>query len=117
MDTGDAMAVTNGPQAPSAPAWSPDGTQLAFLQLVPRPALVIGTPLAPPPGATWAPPPKYTDALVFRFDGVGEVPVGFTHIFVVRADGGAPRQLSKGDFNHGGVLAVAAWSGPPTAPS
>jgi hypothetical protein len=26
MDTGDAMAVTNGPQAPSAPAQSPDGT-------------------------------------------------------------------------------------------
>ena len=113
MDTGDAMAVTNGPQAPSAPAWSPDGTQLAFLQLVPRPALVIGTPLAPPPGATWSAPPKYTDRLVFRQDQVGELPSGFVHAFVVPAEGGTPRQVTSGDFQHGGQVyggGAVTWS-------
>jgi len=103
MDTGESYALTNGGPAPSAPTWSPDGTQLAFLQLVPKPALVIGKPITPPAGATWSPPPKYTDQLVFRFNGVGEVPPGFMHAFVVRADGGAARQVTSGDFHHGGT--------------
>jgi acylaminoacyl-peptidase len=102
MDTGEAQQLTNVPNAPQAARWSPDGSQVAFLQLVSRPALVVGTPLTPPPGATWAAPPKYTDALVFRQDGAGEVPTGFLHAFVVRADGGAPRQVTSGDFHHGG---------------
>ena len=103
MDTGESLRLTNGPTSPSAAEWSPDGTRIAFLQLVPRPALVVGKPLTPPAGATWSPPPKYTDALVFRFDGAGEVPTGFVHAFVIRADGGAPRQVTSGDYNHGGM--------------
>ncbi|MCX5765661.1 MAG: S9 family peptidase [Gemmatimonadetes bacterium] len=103
MDTGESYALTNGGNAPSAPTWSPDGTQLAFLQLVSKPALMVGTPLAPPAGATWSPPAKYTDQLVFRFNGVGEVPPGFMHAFVVRADGGAARQVTSGEFHHGGT--------------
>jgi len=113
MDTGDALAITNGSQPPSAPAWSPDGRQLAFLQLVSRPALVIGTPLVPPPGATWSAPPKYTDRLVFRQDQVGELPSGFVHAFVVPAEGGTPRQVSSGDFHHGGQVyggGTVTWS-------
>ena len=102
MDTGEAFALTNGPNAPVSPTWSADGSQIAFLQLVSTPALVVGTPITPPAGATWSPPPKYTDALVFRFNGVGEVPTGFMHAFVVSAEGGAPRQITKGDYNHGG---------------
>src|SRR5215212_2507634 len=96
MDTGEAAAITNATTAPSSPEWSPDGSQIAYLQLVAKPALVVGKPLTPPPGATWSAPPKYTDRLVFRFNGVGEVPPGFMHAFVVRADGGAPRQITKG---------------------
>jgi dipeptidyl aminopeptidase/acylaminoacyl peptidase len=103
MDTGEAAAITNATTAPSSPEWSPDGSQIAYLQLVAKPALVIGKPITPPPGATWSAPPKYTDRLVFRFNGVGEVPPGFMHAFVVRADGGAPRQITKGDYHHGGT--------------
>ncbi|MCC6930779.1 MAG: S9 family peptidase, partial [Gemmatimonadaceae bacterium] len=111
-DTGESVAITSGAIPPSAPTWSPDGTRIAFSQFVPGAPLVVGTPLAPPPGATWQPPPKYTDALVFRFDGVGEVPVGYTHLFVIRADGGAARQVTKGSFNHGGVFGGGgiAWT-------
>ncbi|MEO7964337.1 MAG: S9 family peptidase [Gemmatimonadaceae bacterium] len=103
MDTGESLALTTGATPPVGGEWSPDGTRIAFLQLVPRPALVIGKPIVAPAGATWSPPPKYTDALVFRFNGVGEVPTGFVHAFVMRADGGAPRQITSGDFNHGGT--------------
>ncbi len=103
MDGGLTQPVTNSMSPPTTPTWSPDGTRIAFLSLVRKPALVVGQPLAPPPGATWAAPPKYTDKLVFRFDGVGEVPTGFVHVFVVPAEGGTARQLTTGDFHHGGM--------------
>lgn len=38
---------------------------------------------------------------MFRFNDAGEVPRGFWHAFVVRADGGAPRQITSGDYQHG----------------
>lgn len=113
MDTGELLAVTHGSQAPSAPAWSPDGTQLAFLQLVAQAPLVVGTPLVPPPGATWSAPPKYTDRLVFRQDQLGELPSGFVHAFVVPAEGGTPRQVTSGDYHHGGQAfggGAVTWS-------
>ena len=103
MDGGLTQAVTNSMTPPSTPTWSPDGNSIAFLGLVRQPALVVGQPLAAPPGATWAAPPKYTDKLVFRFDGVGDVPPGFVQVFVVPAEGGTARQLTSGDFNHGGT--------------
>ena len=103
MDGGLTQAVTNSMSPPSTPTWSPDGNSIAFLSLVRQPPLVVGQALVPPPGATWAAPPKYTDKLVFRFDGVGEVPTGFVHVFVVPAEGGTARQVTSGDFNHGGT--------------
>ena len=103
MDSGLTQPVTSMQSPPGTPTWSPDGTRIAFLALVAKPALVVGQPLAAPPGATWAAPPKYTDQLVFRYDGVGEVPTGFVHVFVVPSDGGTARQLTSGEFNHGGT--------------
>jgi dipeptidyl aminopeptidase/acylaminoacyl peptidase len=42
----------------------------------------------------------------YRRDRVGFLKDGYRHIFVVPADGGTPRQLTSGDYNHGG-----SWSG------
>lgn len=103
MDTGESFAITSVPSAPVNPVWSADGTQLAYTALVAEPPLVIGTPLTPPPGATWSAPPKYTNRFAFRFNDVGEVPTGWMQLFAVRADGGAPRQLTRGAFHHGGL--------------
>ncbi len=101
MDNGQTSPITKVQEPPSGIAWSPDGSMISFFKLVPSPALVVGQQPAPPPGAQWAPPAKYTNRLVFRFDGVGEVPPGFSHLFVVPSEGGTARQLTTGDFHHG----------------
>ncbi|MYE84064.1 MAG: hypothetical protein F4X36_19905 [Gammaproteobacteria bacterium] len=92
MDTGDTAAVTSHAMPPGNFAWSPDGNRIAFSRLVPEPALVIGE---------MPPAPKYTDMLAFRFDQVGDVPPGYMHLFVVAADGGTPRQVTRGERQFG----------------
>jgi acylaminoacyl-peptidase len=101
--TGADARVTDGPMPPSGASWSADGSQIAYLALVPSAPLVIGSPLAPPPGAKWAAPAKVTDRLTYRYDGVGELPRAFMHAFVVSARGGAARQITQGDVDHGGT--------------
>ncbi|MBX3145251.1 MAG: S9 family peptidase [Gemmatimonadales bacterium] len=107
MDTGMTHPVTSIASPPSGVTWSPDGQHLAFVAQVRQPPLVVGRLLTPPAGATWAPPPNYTDRLVFRQDGAGEVPPGFMHAFVVPATGGTARQITSGDYHHGGM----PWGG------
>ena len=60
-----------------------------------------------PEGAEWAPPVIVIDSLNYRADGRGYLEPGNSHVFVIPADGGTPRQVTSGDFNHGGRL---AWS-------
>jgi dipeptidyl aminopeptidase/acylaminoacyl peptidase len=47
------------------------------------------------------------DSVVYRVDGAGYLEPGFDHVFVVPAQGGAARQLTRGDFDHAGPL---SWS-------
>lgn len=108
MATGDGAAITNLKSPPSNIAWAPDGRLIAFSQLVPENALVIGSMPTPPPGAEWAPPPKVTDKLAFRFNQIGEVPRGYMHVFVVSAEGGTPRQITHGQRQYGAGSLV--WS-------
>jgi acylaminoacyl-peptidase len=113
MESGQTAAITNLSEPPAGISWSPDGRWIAFIKLVPEKPLTIGELPPAPKGAEWAPPAKYTNKLVFRFDGVGEVPPGYRHLFVVPADGGTPRQISSGNFHHGGAGfggAQLAWA-------
>jgi len=106
-DSGQTALLTNLPESPSSLAWSPDGSQIAFTMFVPKDRKPLAAPPKKPEGAEWAPPPKVIETTSYRADGAGYLDEGFTHVFVVPADGGTPRRLTNGDFNHGGAI---AWS-------
>ena len=115
--SGQTAAITNLTDPAMGLSWSPDGSQLAFNKLVPAAPLTIGQMPAPPPGAQWAEPAKYTDEIVFRFDGIGDVPAGAWHLFVIPSEGGTPRQLTTGDQSYSSGFFTAPGSGPEWAPS
>ncbi len=105
MDTGETAKLTSLTESPGSISWSPDGQAIAFSMFVPAtPEPFAALPPAPP-GAEWADPARVMTRLTYRADGAGYLPSGFNHVFVLSADGGTPRQLTSGDFNHGGPLA------------
>ena len=104
MDSGQTALLTNLVEPPGAIAWSPDGKSIAFTQFVPSSKEPLAKAPPKPAGATWAPPVKEIDSVVYRVDGAGYVESGFQHIFIVSAEGGTSRQLTSGDFNDDGPL-------------
>ena len=115
--SGQTAPITNLTDPATGLSWSPDGAHLAFNKLVPAAPLTVGQMPAPPPGAQWAEPAKYTDEIVFRFDGIGDVPTGAWHLFVIPSEGGTPRQLTTGDRSYTSGFFTAPGSGPEWAPS
>ena len=105
-DEGLVTQVTRVQKSPSSVEWSPDGTRIAFTMTVPSddpwPVSLPGRP----EGAKWTDAPKVVDRLWYRRDRRGYVDEGYTHLFVVPAEGGTARQLTDGDWNHQGV----AWA-------
>jgi len=105
---GQTQQLTRLPTAPTNLVWSPDGQWLAFNQFVPQKPPTMGKLPTAPKGAAWANPPTVIDRSYFRADGTGDLPIGFSHVFVISAGGGAARQLTSGDYNHDGSI---AWAG------
>lgn len=105
--TGVTAKITDLPEGTGDLSWSPDGRTLAFSMFVPDEGLTLGSPVAKPEGAKWAPPLKVIGLLSYRADGAGDLKPGFSHVFLVGADGGSPRQVTFGAFNDGGPLSWA----------
>ena len=105
-DEGARTQITHLQNSPGNVEWSPDGQQIAFTMSVdsdnPWPISLPGRP----EGANWTEAPKVVNRLQYRRDRRGYIDEGYSHLFVVPADGGTARQLTDGDWNHNG----AAWT-------
>jgi dipeptidyl aminopeptidase/acylaminoacyl peptidase len=98
---GATSQITTLSDAPGDIRWSPDGKWIGFSAVVPKNVpWKIDLPEAPK-GAKWTPPPRIVQTLHFRQDRRGFVEPGYRHLFVVPADGGTARQVTKGDFSLG----------------
>ncbi|MEJ7812839.1 MAG: S9 family peptidase [Gemmatimonadaceae bacterium] len=98
---GATSQVTRSGESPADVRWSPDGKWLGFSTIVPKPTpWKIDMPDAPA-GAKWTPAPRIVQSRHFRQDRRGFLEPGFRHLFVVPADGGTPRQVTKGDWSVG----------------
>lgn len=84
------------PASPSQIIWSPDGEHIAFVMFEAgqEPQVDVGLP-DKPEGAEWAPPALVDESLRYQADGVGEIPAGSQQIYVIAANGGAPRKLTE----------------------
>lgn len=107
LDGSQEAQITDLQQAPGGIEWSPDGKWIGYTARVPsKPDWPVRLP-EKPAGAKWADPPIVITKLRWTADGQGILQPGYTHVFAVPASGGAPKQITSGDYNHNGVF---AWS-------
>ena len=98
---GATSQITRVTESPGSIQWSPDGQSISFVMLVPqRESWPIDMPSAPQ-GASWTKPPRMISRTHYRQDRRGFIEEGFTHLFLVPADGGTPRALTNGEWNVG----------------
>ena len=108
LDRDAATVVVEGAAPLRELAWSPDGRWLAFKQRVDA-ALPdwLGLSQAPE-GAQWAAPVTVTERLIYRQDGIGDLPESSFQIFLVGSDGAsAPRALTSGPPELPGLSAAS----------
>lgn len=105
--------VTKVQASPSQFSWSPDGQHIAFSMTVAAEKSAFEKAIQKPKKpekAQWAAPARVIERTYYQQDGAGILPNNYRHIFVVPSEGGSARQLTQGNFNHGGKLAWRADS-------
>jgi acylaminoacyl-peptidase len=107
MDTGQTAKITNLTASPGGLSWSPDGKWIAFSMMVPAKPDGFAKMPSKPKGARWAEPPKVIEKMIYRTNAGGFLADGYSQLFVVPAEGGSPRQVTSGPYNHRGA---PAWS-------
>ncbi len=100
LNTAKIARLTQLDKSPSSLNWSPDGRSIAFtMKVSSSPVTMVKSPKKPK-GAKWAKHPRVTTRLKYESDGSGYITPGFRHIFIISAEGGTARQITKGDLNY-----------------
>ncbi len=105
--TGQIAKLSQLEKSPSSLTWSPDGQTIAFTMFVSEKPPVIAKLPEKPKGAKWTEPARITDRLKHEADGSGYIEPGFSHIFMIPAEGGSPRQLTSENYEHSGNLSFS----------
>ena len=103
LDSEGTTQITRLTESPSEIKWSPDGESIAFRMLVPqRQSWGVESKVnaIKPKGGKWTESPRVVERVSYRRDRQGFIDDGYRHIFVVPADGGTPRQVTSGDWDH-----------------
>ncbi|MDX1471408.1 MAG: S9 family peptidase, partial [Flavobacteriaceae bacterium] len=108
LESGHFARISQLEKSPGNLTWSPDGNHISFTMFVSEKPPVVADLPQKPKGADWAEPARITDRLKHEADGRGYLEPGYTHIFVLPSDGGTPRQLTSGNYNHNGDLAFSS---------
>ena len=107
VNTGKIARISQLTESPAGLNWSPDSRWLAFSMFVEGSELKLVTPPKKPKDAEWADTPTVTTRFKHETDGAGKMKPGYSHLFVLPADGGTARQVTSGDFNHS---STPVWS-------
>jgi dipeptidyl aminopeptidase/acylaminoacyl peptidase len=102
-DEGAITQITRVEHGPSSIRWSPDGQRISFTMTVDDEESWGIHPPGRPDGAKWTDDPKVVTRADYRQDRQGFTDTGWRHVFVVPAEGGTPRQLTDGKWNHSGA--------------
>ncbi len=109
---GATSRIATGLDHPTRLAWSPDGRWIAFrARVAMKPHWTIDLPPRPA-GAEWTADATVIDRWQYRLDRVG-MKEWYDHIFLVPADGGTPRQLTRGEWDVGARVVGAIDIGGP----
>jgi len=103
---GAASQIIHTTDAPRDLSWSPDGSRIAFRTRVDADSdWGISLP-GRPDDAEWTETPRIVERANYKRDRRGFIDPGYEHVFVVPADGGPVRQVTRGDYDHGAPV----WS-------